>query len=89
MSLNENLQRAKRSKNDEFYTQLSDIENELRHYTGHFAGKVVYCNCDWPSNSNTSRSSESTSDWKIGLKRRTGGTGSSMSISIPYIASGF
>ncbi len=52
MSLNENLQRAKREKNDEFYTQLSDIENELRHYAGHFSGKVVYCNCDDPSVSN-------------------------------------
>lgn len=52
MSLNQNLQRAKREKNDEFYTQLSDIENELRHYTGHFAGKVVLCNCDDPRVSN-------------------------------------
>ena len=52
MSLNRNLQKAKRQKNDEFYTQLSDIENELRHYTGHFPGKVVYCNCDDPRVSN-------------------------------------
>ncbi len=52
MSLNKNLQKARRQKNDEFYTQLSDIENELRHYTGHFRGKVVYCNCDDPSVSN-------------------------------------
>ena len=52
MSLNENLQRAKRQRNDEFYTQRSDIENELRHYTGHFVGKVVYCNCDDPRVSN-------------------------------------
>ena len=52
MSLNENLQRARREKNDEFYTQLSDIENELRHYTRHFSGKVVYCNCDDPRVSN-------------------------------------
>ena len=52
MSLNENLRKAKRQKNDEFYTQLSDIENELRHYTGHFPGKVVYCNCDDPCVSN-------------------------------------
>ena len=36
MSLNEDLQRAKRQRNDEFHTQRSDIENELRHYTGHF-----------------------------------------------------
>ena len=48
MSLNKNLQRAKREKNDEFYTQLPDIEKELRHYTRHFRGKVVYCNCDDP-----------------------------------------
>ena len=48
MSLNENLRKAKRQKNDEFYTQLSDIENELRHYTQHFRDKVVYCNCDDP-----------------------------------------
>ena len=52
MSLNENLRKAKRQKNDEFYTQLSDIENELRHYTEHFPGKVVYCNCDDPRVSN-------------------------------------
>ena len=52
MSLNENLRKARRSKNDEFYTQLSDIENELRHYTEHFSGKVVYCNCDDPRVSN-------------------------------------
>ena len=52
MSLNENLQKAKRQKNDEFYTQLSTIENELRHYTGHLPGKVVYCNCDDPRVSN-------------------------------------
>jgi len=35
-------------KDDEFYTQLIDIENELRHYKEHFKGKVVYCNCDDP-----------------------------------------
>ena len=49
---NEDLKKAKRQKNDEFYTQLSDIENELRHYTEHFSGKVVYCNCDDPRVSN-------------------------------------
>ena len=43
---------AKRRKNDDFYTQLSDIENELKHYTGHFLDKVVYCNCDDPKISN-------------------------------------
>ena len=49
---NEDLKKAKRQKNDEFYTSLSDIENELRHYTAHFFGKVVYCNCDDPRVSN-------------------------------------
>ena len=52
MSLNKNLHKAKRQKNDDFYTQLSDIENELRLYAGHFHGKVVYCNCDDPRVSN-------------------------------------
>lgn len=52
MSKNKNLRKAKRNKNDEFYTQLIDIENELRHYKKHFEGKVVYCNCDDPSVSN-------------------------------------
>ncbi|MCY4585701.1 MAG: hypothetical protein OXB98_06635 [Bryobacterales bacterium] len=52
MSLNKNLHGAKRKKNDEFYTQLSDIENELRHYSEHFRDRVVYCNCDDPRVSN-------------------------------------
>ncbi len=46
MSRNTNLHKAKEAKNDEFYTQLSDIEKELNHYKDHFKGKVVYCNCD-------------------------------------------
>jgi hypothetical protein len=41
-----NLHNAKRAKNDEFYTQLPDIEKELKYYTQHFKDKVVYCNCD-------------------------------------------
>lgn len=52
MALNENLHAAQRAKKDEFYTQLSDIENELRHYKSHFKDKVVYCNCDDPCVSN-------------------------------------
>lgn len=53
MAKNANLSQAKRGKNDEFYTQLSDIENEiLGHYEEHFKGKVVYCNCDDPYESN-------------------------------------
>lgn len=49
---NENLHRAKNAKYDEFYTQLSDIEAELNNYTDKFKGKVVYCNCDDPFESN-------------------------------------
>lgn len=49
---NFNLHQAKREKNDEFYTQLSDIENELKHYREHFQGKIVFCNCDDPYESN-------------------------------------
>ncbi|MCY4560874.1 MAG: modification methylase, partial [Flavobacteriaceae bacterium] len=49
---NKNLRSAKRAKKDEFYTQLRDIENELKHYKGHFRNKVVYCNCDDPKVSN-------------------------------------
>ena len=52
MSNNDNLRKAKKEKNDEFYTQLSDIENELRYYKQHFQGKVVFCNCDDPYESN-------------------------------------
>ncbi|WP_145321078.1 adenine-specific methyltransferase EcoRI family protein [Paenibacillus xylanexedens] len=43
---------AKTSKQDEFYTQLTDIERELKHYKSHFKDKVVYCNCDDPRVSN-------------------------------------
>jgi len=49
---NSGLQAAKSNKKDEFYTQLVDIERELRHYRSHFKGKVVYCNCDDPRVSN-------------------------------------
>ncbi|ENA1815660.1 adenine-specific methyltransferase EcoRI family protein [Flavobacterium psychrophilum] len=49
---NKNLHKAKDSKKDEFYTQLSDIEKELRHYKEHFKDKVVFCNCDDPRVSN-------------------------------------
>lgn len=47
-----NLNKAKVAKKDEFYTQLADIENELRHYKEHFRGKTVLCNCDDPRVSN-------------------------------------
>lgn len=51
-SANSNLKKAKKEKNDEFYTQLSDIEKELKHYKTHFKDKVVFCNCDDPRVSN-------------------------------------
>jgi len=49
---NGNLHAAKKAKNDEFYTRLEDIENELRHYKQHFKDKTVLCNCDDPRVSN-------------------------------------
>jgi hypothetical protein len=52
MSKNSNLKQAKKSKNDEFYTQLVDIENELSHYKHHFKDKIIFCNCDDPLESN-------------------------------------
>ncbi len=52
MSKTASLSSARRQKKDDFYTQLPDIESELRHYKRHFRGKVVYCNCDDPRVSN-------------------------------------
>ena len=52
MAGNKSLAAANKAKNDEFYTQLSDIENELRHYKQHFKGKTILCNCDDPYESN-------------------------------------
>lgn len=52
MAKNSQLNSAKNAKKDEFYTQLSDIENELKHYKKHFQGKTVLCNCDDPRVSN-------------------------------------
>ena len=49
---NKNLNNAKRARKDEFYTQLEDINNELKHYREHFRGKTVLCNCDDPRVSN-------------------------------------
>jgi hypothetical protein len=49
---NKNLHNASKAKKDEFYTQLPDIEKELKYYKQHFKGKVVYCNCDDPYESN-------------------------------------
>jgi len=51
-SSNKNLHKASRAKKDEFYTQLVDIEKEIKHYKDQFRGKVIYCNCDDPFESN-------------------------------------
>ncbi len=51
-SWNSNLRKANKAKNDEFYTQLSDIEKELGHYKEHFKWKTIFCNCDDPEESN-------------------------------------
>ncbi len=45
---NQNLNKASKAKNDEFYTQLVDIETEMHHYQDHFKDNVVYCNCGAP-----------------------------------------
>ena len=68
MRNNGNLNKAKAAKNDEFYTRLQDIENELRHYRNHFKGKVVYCNCDDANRSNFFKYF-STNFQKLGLKK--------------------
>ena len=67
-SQNKNLHKAKKGKNDEFYTQLSDIERELKHYKHHFKDKVVYCNCDDPRVSNFFHYFSYNFD-KLGLKK--------------------
>jgi hypothetical protein len=49
---NKNLSAAKMAKKDEFYTEMTDIERELQYYWSFFFGKVVFCNCDDPYESN-------------------------------------
>ena len=49
MSTNANLHKAKDAKNDEFYTQLTDVSKELMHYKKHFKDKTILCNCDDPT----------------------------------------
>ncbi len=48
-SNNSNLHKAKKEKDDEFYTQLSDVAKELKHYRKQFKDKIVFCNCDDPT----------------------------------------
>ena len=81
-SNNNNLQRAKDSKKDEFYTRLEDIEKELKHYRDHFRGKVVYCNCDDPRKSNFFHFFSYNFE-KLGLKKLI-----STSVSTPFFELG-
>jgi len=65
---NQDFQKAKQGKNDEFYTSLTDIELEMIHYTNYFKGKVIYCNCDDPRESNFFRYFYDNFE-KLGLKK--------------------
>ena len=52
MAGNSNLHMSKDAREDEYYTDLVMIENEIKHYRSHFRGKTVFCNCDDPYESN-------------------------------------
>lgn len=52
MANNKHMRKAKQQKKDEFFTQISDIERELKHYKKHFKDKIIFCNCDDPLYSN-------------------------------------
>lgn len=62
---NENLRRAKATKNDEFYTLRSDIEAELSHYKDYLIGKIIYCNCDTPESNFVKFLNEVKDEWGI------------------------
>ena len=68
MAKNADLNKANRAKKDEFYTQLTDIEKEMRHYIHHFKDKVVFCNCDDPETSNFWKFFELNFE-RLGLKK--------------------
>ena len=51
-TLSNDFRQAKINKKDEFYTQLTDIEKELKYYKEYFKNKIIFCNCDDPKNSN-------------------------------------
>lgn len=68
MAKNANLTAAKKAKNDEFYTQITDIEKELVHYHDQLRGKIIFCNCDDPTYSNFWRYFH-LNFAKIGLKK--------------------
>lgn len=62
---NENLRKAKQAKNDEFYTQYSDIEAELIHYKDQLRGKIIYCNCDTPDSNFVKFLTDMKNEWGI------------------------
>lgn len=68
MATNRDMIKANRDKKDEFYTQLSDIEKEMKHYQEQFRDKVIFCNCDDPVDSNFWKYFE-LNFTKLGLKR--------------------
>lgn len=68
MANNKNLHKASADKKDEYYTKLSDIEKELKHYSKYFKDKVVFCNCDDPQYSNFWKYFELNFE-KLGLKK--------------------
>lgn len=68
MAGNKSLAKAKEQKNDEFYTKITDIEKELRHYKDHFKGKIIFCNCDDPEYSNFWRYFQ-LNFYELGLKK--------------------
>ena len=68
MAKNGSLNRAIINKQDEFYTQIADIEREMRHYIEHFKDAVIFCNCDDPETSNFWKFFELNFD-RLGLKK--------------------
>lgn len=70
MAKNSKLSNAKSAKQDEFYTQISNIEKELNHYKKHFKGAHIFCNCDDPEYSNFWRYFALNFD-SLGLKQLT------------------
>lgn len=68
MSKNKTLHKANKAKKDEFYTQMTDIEKEMRHYKKHFKDKIIFCNCDDPEYSNFWKYFELNFEY-LGLKK--------------------
>ena len=68
MAKNRDLNKANRAKKDEFYTQLTDIEKEMKYYTEHFRGKTIFLNCDDPEESNFWKYFQ-LNFYQLGLKR--------------------